>query len=334
MATTPFFLTHTGPRPINLYRDTFRVIELLDFVFGPSQNGQRRQLFGSETIFSDQLLSLTRLTYSRNSIPAGYVWEEQGRIVGNVSILSTRSPGRYILANVAVHPAYRRRGIARLLLQEALEQLTNLQDCTVLLQVDSQNQQAIALYRSLGFATLGAITTWKLTAGRLRQLPVSGSQRSPDRFGDYLLRPLRPQEWLTAWRLDQYSYSYRLTPLPRQAYKNGWWQWLENFLNGRQVENWVAVNSAGQMLGLATIISQWGQPHELTLRVAPAGRGHLERLLLAKLLRRLSYLAHRHVEMDHPAGDEQLNQLFHEANFNPLLTLLIMRLDSVGGYGK
>lgn len=327
MAATPIFLSNIGPRPIDLYRDSGQVLELLDLVFGTALDSRGRRLLNSETMLTAQPMLLTHLTYLFNNVPAGYVWEEQGRIVGNVSIMPTKSPGRYILANVAVHPAYRRRGIARLLLQEVLQHLSNHQSHAVLLQVEQQNQQAITLYRSLGFAALGATTTWILAPGRLRQLPIPTSERSPDRFGDYLLRPLRSHEWRTAWRLDENNYPYRLEPLPQQVYKNGWWQWLENFFNGRQAENWVAVNLAGRILGLAAILSQWGRPHELTLRVDPAGRGHLERILFAKLLRRLHYLAHRHIQIDHPAGDDHLNQLFHEANFTPKRTLLLMRFD-------
>ena len=330
MATVPLVLARTGPRPIDLYRDRFQVIELLDLVFGPTLDSRGRRLLHSQTALTHHPTLLTHLNYLLKNIPAGYVWQEQGRIVGNVSIIPAKTPGRYILANVAVHPAYRRRGIARLLLQQTLEQLATRQGYAVLLQVEQSNPQAIALYRSLGFADLGATTTWLLASGRLRQLAVPNSERSPDRFGDYLLRPLRPPEWRTAWRLDQNSYPYNLDPLPHQTYKNGWWHWLENFFNGRQVESWVAVNLAGRMLGLATITSQWGQHHELTLRIDPAGRGHLERLLLAKLLRRLSYLAHRNVRIDHPAGDDHLTNLFHEANFTSQRTLLTMRFDPTG----
>ena len=59
--------------------------------------------------------------------------------------------GEGFIANVAVHPDHRRRGIARLLVQAAqAEDISRL-----MLEVRASNTAAIALYRSLGFTEDG-----------------------------------------------------------------------------------------------------------------------------------------------------------------------------------
>ena len=58
--------------------------------------------------------------------------------------------GEGFIANIAVLPAYRRRGIARALVQAA--QAKPLSRLT--LEVRASNEAAIALYRSLGFKVL------------------------------------------------------------------------------------------------------------------------------------------------------------------------------------
>lgn len=57
--------------------------------------------------------------------------------------------GEGYIANIAVHPEHRRRGIARALLSAAIEQGSGLSRIT--LEVRQSNTAAIALYESLGF---------------------------------------------------------------------------------------------------------------------------------------------------------------------------------------
>lgn len=56
--------------------------------------------------------------------------------------------------NVATHPHFRRRGVARALLQAELARAARDRVRLVLLEVRRSNQAAIQLYRTLGFSTL------------------------------------------------------------------------------------------------------------------------------------------------------------------------------------
>lgn len=319
----------SGPRPINLQKDIAQVLALLTLVFRPSldADGQRRLNSMSLGQYPWPLLRLRQ--WWEGTVP-GFVWEEDGRIVGNVSLLTTKHPERYVVANVAVHPEHRRQGIARLLLEAALDHVERQGGREILLQVKEKNEGAIRLYESLGFLTSGSITSWRSSYSRVVALPVPVSERSPDRFGGFLLRPLRSSEWQAAWQLDCASLHPGLNwpvPLARDAYRRSIFRRLDNLVNGRGVETWVAEDNSGAMVGLGTILSEWGRAHTLSLRVLPGWRGQVERPLLAKLLRRLRHLARREIRMEHDADDEVTNRLLREANFLPRLTLVVMRFD-------
>ena len=59
------------------------------------------------------------------------------------------------MMNLAVHPDYRRRGIARKLVLELIEQLKTQGSHILILEVRASNDPAIALYTDLGFTQVG-----------------------------------------------------------------------------------------------------------------------------------------------------------------------------------
>lgn len=76
-----------------------------------------------------------------------------GRSVGYV--IYWVLPGEVDIHNLAVHPAYRRQGIGRSLLQAVIEE-AKLIGCTrVTLEVRKSNEAAQKLYHSLGFVARG-----------------------------------------------------------------------------------------------------------------------------------------------------------------------------------
>ena len=105
----------------------------------------------------------------KGALPAGYVWEEGGRVVGNLSLIPcTRSllgfgEKVYLIANVAVREEYRRRGIAAALTRQAIQALRNADEKPPWLHVRVENLAAFELYRSLGFIERLRRTTWHST---------------------------------------------------------------------------------------------------------------------------------------------------------------------------
>lgn len=92
----------------------------------------------------------------------GFVWEESGRIAGNLSLIPLYRQGKlvYLIANVAVHPDHRGRGIGRQLTQTAIAHLRERRIETAWLQVREDNPIAFHLYRSLGFQVQARRATW------------------------------------------------------------------------------------------------------------------------------------------------------------------------------
>lgn len=319
VGTRPFI----GPRPINLNRDVPQVINLLELVFGHRLGGNEQRLFSSETGLS-QPAFLWRLNPATSKLALGFVWEENGRIIGNATLLTTRTPGRYLVVNVAVHPDFRRRGIAR----DLMESLTSLVEKRgghkILLQVVKDNTAALELYRSLNYNTIGSITTWRCASQRLRDIePGFLNQTEP------AIHELSRHDWQKAYQLDTAALPIDLNwpePLPKDAYNRGLWRLFDNFLNGRRSEVWVTCDQDKQLTGLVGIWSEWGRPHQIALRVHPVWKGQLERPLLAKAIRRISYLSARNVRIDHPDDDELTNKLLQAANFQPRRTLTHMSL--------
>ncbi len=98
----------------------------------------------------------TRLLFPPPSL-YGFVWVEDGAIVGNLTLrrAAPRRKGGYLIGNVVVHPDYRRRGIARALMERALEEVRRRRGRWVGLEVRVDNAPALSLYRRLGFVEVG-----------------------------------------------------------------------------------------------------------------------------------------------------------------------------------
>ena len=151
-----------GVRPLNLSRDTAQVVRLLNLVFGPTIEQEGQRLLDGSMVFNSTISFMNRLNQLTHGASPGFVWEEEKRVIGNVSLVGSPVAGRYLIANVAVHPDYRRRGIALSLMEAALQAVKQKRGRTVLLQVRDDNQGAIQLYQTLGFHTLGTMSSWHI----------------------------------------------------------------------------------------------------------------------------------------------------------------------------
>lgn len=305
-----------GLRPIDLRYDLGQVADLIEVCFGRDLNFQGRGAIREMRLMS-QLGPLVRvLSYLGNSSfwHHGFVWVEDGRIVGNISIQPSYTRADvWLLANVAVHPDYRRRGIARALTSRALETADGQQVNQVQLQVRDDNTAAQRLYESLGFRCAAIRTVWE--RGRRRPLPTpvfpsKGAAirllRSGEWEGNYaLLRQLRPEGLI--WH----------KPLVRRDFRPSVWRALDRFLQGRRVEQWGAFVGERQVAAMR-IAMGYGTVTQLTIATDPDWQGQLGAALLNRAVRRLGRHPAR-VWLDHPHNLDV--DLLLGLDFRPLRTL-------------
>ncbi len=319
ISATPSSQAKRGPRPINPSKDIPQVIRLLEMTFGSSLDKNGQTTFAGTQ--ANQPAFLWRLNPIANRLALGYVWEEEGQIIGNVTLLTTKTTGRYLVVNVAVHPDYRRQGIARNLMKYVKERVYQKKGKQILLQVEKENEAALQLYKNLNYTALDSMTSWYNAIPRIRVIEADEPA---------FVRKMKRQEWQAAFRLNQISLHPDLNwpELPKaDMYQRGVLRSMNDFINGRRSETWVTTNGNKQLTGLSNIFSEWGRIHWASIRVHPMWRGQLERPLMAHLTQQLKYYPRRNVRIDHPDADELMTTLLKEANFQPRRTLTHMRLD-------
>lgn len=299
------------------------VLALLNLSFGPMRDRQGRIISDRFSLSQSKPFAKRLGMVSHGFIP-GFVWEESGRIVGNVTLLESPIRGRYLIANVAVHPSFRRRGIARGLMHEALAHIESWRGHQVYLQVESDNAAAINLYNTLAFDEIGTVARWQATANRLRP-------PAPELVVGPRPRPLRKREWQAARELDRLGFNPDLNwpaPPAPDYYRSGFLRRLGDLLNGRRQETWIVEVQDGQepkLVGLADIVSEWGRPHYLRLCIAPSWQDRVEASLLDIVVRRLSRFHGGVVWLNMPTGDSASDSLLQASNFQLRRSLTVMK---------
>src|SRR5574339_925764 len=157
---------HPHIRPLNVLRDLSAVADLIELCFSPTMDHDgQRYLSGMRRASRDDsfLRWASRVTENASLPLMGYVWEQEGRIIGNASLIPFRKHGKriYLIANIATHPDYRRRGIARALTERVMRQARAKKAAEIWLHVRDDNPGAIELYRELGFQEMARRTTWQ-----------------------------------------------------------------------------------------------------------------------------------------------------------------------------
>lgn len=288
---------HPHLRRFDLRRDLSPVADLIELCFSDTldDDGRRYIRHMRATARRSTLLSWAAMAQDHVSAPySGFVWEDDGQIVGNLSHFSmpARSKKIFLIANVAVHPDYRKRGIARALTEAALAYSAEKKVDATWLHVREENGPAFQLYRSLNFVERTRRTTWitdSLTDTAPSLIgPVVGPRRReywPQQA--YWLEQLHPPA------LDWYQ------PFKRNAFRPGLAGLFYRVLEDAYLRQWAATWQ-GQLLGTLS----WQRGHGITDRLWLAAPPEYEDTAIPALLSytRWEFPARRKLSLEYPAG--------------------------------
>jgi ribosomal protein S18 acetylase RimI-like enzyme len=243
-------VTTTHIRPLDTHRDLLAVADLIDICFATTMDAEGREYIQHiRRVATDpNYLHWMPGAAEKVSVPMhGYVWVEDGRLVGNLTLIPFFRQGKwlYMIANVAVHPDYRQRGIGHMLTEKALQHIHDHGAASAWLQVRDDNPVAYNLYLHLGFIERAWRTTWQ---GYSFQVPIAEipvdlevtavANRDWPQQRTWLQSTYPPE---VAWNLP-FNINH-LTP--------SFWSSLLRTLNGTIIEQWGAYQS-NELIGAIT----------------------------------------------------------------------------------
>jgi ribosomal protein S18 acetylase RimI-like enzyme len=309
---------HPHMRPLNVLRDLSTVADLIELCFSPTMDndGQRYLSDMRRASRDDTFLRWASHVAETTSLPlTGYVWEQDKRIIGNASLIPFRDKGKriYLIANVAVHPDYRRRGIGRALTERVMKQAHDKKASAIWLHVRADNPGAIKLYEGLGFREIARRTTWGAKPDPF--LPKS------DR--DIQIVPRDPrfwpvqQDWLRRLYPDtlNWYHSWNINAL-----RPGLWKWLYRLFVDFNIRQWAAIRG-GKLLATLAWMPQGSRSESLYAAIGTDSSPEALTRLLIHVRRVLSN--HSSLSLDYPAGE--MVDAIRAAGFQPRRTLLWMR---------
>jgi GNAT superfamily N-acetyltransferase len=279
--------TARGLRPINSMRDLVGVSTLIEHAFAddmdPSGRAHMREMRWMGTLFG----WMDWFASPGQGFMPGYVWLEDGQIVGNVTVRKLSAFGRgWTIGNVAVAPEWRGRGIARQMMDASIELVRHNHGEWIALQVRTDNESARRLYHTLGFVETGELVSLECrTFGAERvakSAPITGGRLRPARASDM------NQLYTLAQSLVPDSVRWA-EPVYRSLFDVSLEQGLADWLNGAQ-RVWRVVESIDHLSGAALLEikrrKRWARLH---LWIVPVHTGEYEDALIDSVLAELRH---------------------------------------------
>ena len=205
-----------GIRPFDIGRDLRAVSRLIADAFADELDEQGEAALRELRILgymSGLVHILSRSTGEFQNVFSGFVWVEGNQVVGNVTVQRASSgSGRWQIANVAVSPAWRGRGISRALMEHALEYIRDMGGSWAVLQVRGENEIARGLYERLHFENMGGTSELyapgaprPITPPTLPNLQPFSPSESNLLYDLATSRPSAELQWWRAVRRDDFQ---------------------------------------------------------------------------------------------------------------------------------
>ena len=291
-------------RPLNILRDLPRVADLIELCFANSMDSNGRSYVRHMRRASRDA---SFMRWASNAIESasmplsGFVWEQDGRIIGNASLVPFRHKGKriYLIANVATHPDHRRKGIARALTEQVMQHARQRGVNDLWLHVRADNTGAVQMYADLGFVERARRTTWRTGKNKTLSPDISSASNAAPRVPTVTKRHPRfwsqQLTWLKQLHPDELNW-YR--SLNWNRLKPGLWNWFYRLFVEFDLRQW-AVQKEGRLGGtLAWIPAARG--NLLWLACDPDADTESIAMLLRQAQRDLGF--RKNIKLEHPAG--------------------------------
>jgi ribosomal protein S18 acetylase RimI-like enzyme len=307
-------------RAIKLPQDLSEVADLVELCFAATLDTDGKRFIRQMRQAGH---SRSRIQGFSNFPPTikGFVWVEDDQIVGNINLIPVLAQSRksYLIANVSVHPDYRRQGIAHALTEASLAFASERRVRSVWLQVDEGNDEAQRLYSNYGFAERARRTVWHSQPGQTK-LSIPPSVRVKNRRrSDWQLQ----KKWLNTLYDQEVRWNL---PLHTQPFLPGIGGAVLRMFHEQKIRQWSALHH-GKWIGSLIWQSSHSQADWLWLAAPPEKR----ELAICALIPHARQDLHtrslvrpmRTLAINFPAGESA--NAFETIGFNPHQTLIWMK---------
>jgi ribosomal protein S18 acetylase RimI-like enzyme len=238
-------------RSLDSSRDLGVIADLIELCFMGTMDEDGRDYIGYLRKMAQESKNMTwGFGALQNSFSPmqGFVYELNGSIIGNLSMLPFQKGDEfvYLIANVAVHPAYRRHGIARDLTARAIQHARSKNAVSTWLQVRDDNPAAQQLYLAMGFSECCRRSTWTLRPdSRKTKECINRFNSSRRSFQDWKMQ----KEWLSNLYPENVRWNIGLK---ENKLEPGILKSIRRFLNGHWVRHW-SLKKNDRLVGVASL---------------------------------------------------------------------------------
>jgi len=307
-------------RAIRLREDLRQIADLIELCFSQNLDDEGRDYIKHirQTANTFSGFIFDNPTPENSTLPFnGYVWVENEKVIGNLTLIPLRNKdkGSYFIANVAVHPDHRGKGMGRMLTERAIRHVREHQGRQIYLQVRDDNDVAIRIYQALGFDEVCRRTTWIYRpTGQFVASPNSGVVVTSRTQSDWpqqkaWLEALYPREihWNIPFKLD------KLEP----TFSN----WLNRFLFAEFQRSW-SVRKESKLIGSITVEHSNEMHDYCWVATSPVWEDEVIRSTFPLIQRKV--LFPKRLAVNYPAGRAKAS--FEQVGMRELNTLLWMKL--------
>ena len=320
---------NNGLRPISLRTDLTPLIDLLEIVFYDSMDTSDRAIIQEMRYFSKiggAFSAFGRLNELLIGVRQGFVWIEDGKLVGNVSIVPAGWPhdlgSAWQIVNVGVHPDYQRRGIAYQLMKASMDLIQQHGGKHAILQVAYENTPAIRLYERLGFHKERAFTNWERNS--IASAPL------PHTYTNFQVMKSQRRDWHQEYILAQAARpNHRggigwLQPVHKGAFHQSIWQQITHLFSLNSIQHLVVRPPQQTDIQAALWIEQslaFSHTKLTLINQENEDAAYIDALLTTALRQ------HRNTGfiIDHPHDDQQTSDLLTSHRFHAKRTRWHMR---------